>query len=267
MVEDAAQTNDPPRPNSGIFSEQDVTNGQWTPETVLSTLSEKPAAHTSSPVAFFHILERLKTTKREGWRRFGIERGESIADHMYRMSILTMLAPPSLASRLNVPHCTRMALIHDMAESLVGDITPVDNVAKPEKSRREEATMDYLCRDLLGKVGGGLSGEEIRKVWQEYEDNETLEAKFVHDIDKMELILQMVEYERSLQGAVDLGEFTWVATRIELPEVKEWCEAAMQERQRFWEDAEKTPTDYSKGENISKEKKEQSEGYYGNGTA
>ena len=35
---------------------------------------DAPARDSSSPLAFFHMLERLKTTKREGWRRFGIER-------------------------------------------------------------------------------------------------------------------------------------------------------------------------------------------------
>jgi putative hydrolase of HD superfamily len=32
-----------------------------------------PQTDSSSPVPFFHMLERLKTTKREGWRRFGID--------------------------------------------------------------------------------------------------------------------------------------------------------------------------------------------------
>jgi putative hydrolases of HD superfamily len=187
-------------------------------------------------------LERLKTGKRAGWRRFDINHGESIADHMYRMAILTMLAPSSLSSRLNIAHCTKMALIHDMAESLVGDITPVDGVSKAEKSRRESETMDYLCKRLLGNVGGGLSGEEIRRVWQEYEDDKTLEAHFVHDIDKMELLLQMVEYERSHEGRVDLGEFTWVSTRIKLPEIKEWSNQVLDERVQFWKSIDKTPS-------------------------
>lgn len=160
---------------------------------------------------------------------------------MYRMSIMTMLAPPSLASRLNVPHCTKMALIHDMAESLVGDITPVDGVSKPEKHRRESETMDYLCNNLLGNFGGGLSGDEIRTVWQEYEDSVTLESKFVHDIDKMELILQMVEYERANNGQVDLGEFLWVSTRITLPEVQAWSDQVLKERATFWATLGKMP--------------------------
>lgn len=184
---------------------------------------------------FFHLLERLKTTKREGWRRFGISHGESISDHMYRMSIMTLLAPPSLAARLNVPHCTKMALIHDMAESLVGDITPVDtDVPKAEKARREAAVMDYIADNLLGGIpGGGLSGGEIRKIFQEYEDNKTLEAQFVHDVDKIELLLQMIEYER--EHDVDLTEFCHVAQRIQLPEVKEWASSVLKEREALWQ--------------------------------
>lgn len=214
--------------------------------TVLSTMSHRPQENTDSPLPFFHILEHLKTTKRAGWQRFGIDDGESISDHMYRMSILTMLAPPSLSSRLDIPRCTKMALIHDMAEALVGDITPVDGISKKEKSRREAETMDYICKRLLGKVGGGLSGEEIRRIWQEYEDSETLEAKFVHDIDKMELILQMVEYERSNEGRVDLSEFSRVGTRIELPEIKAWCDATIQERNQFWDSTGKVPRSHLK---------------------
>lgn len=194
---------------------------------MLSCLDYPPAENTTSPVPFFHLLERLKTTKREGWRRFGIN-GESIADHMYRMSIITMFAPPELASRLNIHHCTKMALVHDMAESLVGDITPVDkDVTKEEKARREAATMDYFTNTLLGNVHGAAA-QELRSVFQEYEDNETLEAQFVHDVDKLELLLQMVEYERSHKVA--LSEFVRVAERVQLPEMKAWAEQVVKER-------------------------------------
>lgn len=233
------------------------------PYLVLSTLPTQAKTNSTSPVPFFHVLERLKTTKREGWRRFGIDHGESISDHMYRMSIITMFAPSSLASKINIPHCTKMALVHDMAESLVGDITPVEGVAKAEKSRREGATMDYLCTSLLGKVDGGMAGKDVRAIWQEYEDGVTLEAKYVHDIDKMELVLQMVEYERLHGGELDLGEFAWVSNRIVLPEIKTWCAEVLQERDEFWRSVGKTP----KNINISETQKAQQDEYYGNGVA
>jgi len=57
-----------PNPNNNIV-------GQWTVEKVLDTIpTGKPVQGSTSPVPYFHILERLKTTKREGWRRLGIDR-------------------------------------------------------------------------------------------------------------------------------------------------------------------------------------------------
>ncbi|KAJ4153533.1 hypothetical protein LMH87_010017 [Akanthomyces muscarius] len=207
----------------------------WTVDKVVKEMpGDAPVEGSSSPLAFFHILERLKTTKREGWRRFGIERGESIADHMYRMSLISMFAPPSLAPKLDLPKCMKMCLIHDMAELLVGDITPVDGVPKPEKNRREASTMDYLTANLLRGVAGGVTGAEVRAIWQEYEDSQTLDSHFVHDVDKMELLLQMMEYERRGQGHVDLGEFAYVAGKMTLPETRAWADELIAEREAFW---------------------------------
>ncbi|KAI9054420.1 hypothetical protein LZ554_001582 [Drepanopeziza brunnea f. sp. 'monogermtubi'] len=218
--------------------EPDALNkATWSVEAVVASIpGGAPSTHSTSPIPFFHILERLKTTKREGWRRFGISQGESISDHMYRMSIMTMLAPASLTAKLNIPHCTKMALVHDIAEALVGDITPVDGVAKPEKSRRESTTMDYFTRSLLGRVNGGIPGEEMRAIWQEYEDSLTPESQFVHDVDKIELLLQMMEYERAHEHKLDLGEFAWVATKVVMPEVREWSDELLKERELFWGD-------------------------------
>jgi len=150
------------------------------------------------------------------------------------MAMITMFPPASLAAKINIPHCMKMALVHDMAEALVGDITPVDGIAKHEKSRRESTTMDYFAKKLLGNVGGGMAAEEMRAIWQEYEDSKTVDSHFVHDVDKIELMLQMIEYERAKEGTLDLGEFTWVASRIALPEVKEWANEILNEREEFW---------------------------------
>jgi len=234
----------------------------WSVRAVLDQLPHPPQESSTSPIPFFHLVERLKLEKREGWRRFGVSHGESIAEHMYRMSILTMLAPPSLSSRINIPHCTKMALIHDMAESLVGDLTPVDGVPKVEKNRREAETMDYICHNLLGNVAGGLAGRDIRNIWQEYEDSVTLESKFVHDIDKVELILQMVEYERATNCSIDLSEFSWVATRLCLPEMKDWAQQVLDEREELWKSKGK---EAKEPENAATIKDSQNE-YYGNGT-
>lgn len=61
-------------PEVGIVPVPKV-EGTWAVDKALDTFSAtKPAEGTASPVPYFHILERLKTTKREGWKRFGINR-------------------------------------------------------------------------------------------------------------------------------------------------------------------------------------------------
>ncbi|KAK2600020.1 hypothetical protein QQS21_005254 [Conoideocrella luteorostrata] len=217
------------------FTPMVKVSGEWQVEKALDAIpGGAPVANGQSPLAFFHMIERLKTTKREGWRRFGIERGESISDHMYRMSIISMFAPPTLAARLDLHKCMKMCLIHDMAELLVGDITPVDGVAKPEKNRRESTTMDYLTKNLFGNKNDAAVGQEIRAIWDEYEDSKTLESQYVHDIDKMELLLQMMEYEKGAKGTLDLGEFSYVSSKMTLPETRAWGEELLREREAFW---------------------------------
>ena len=154
---------------------------------------------------------------------------------MYRMSLISMFAPPSLRPKLDIAKCMKMSLIHDMAELLVGDITPVDGIAKPEKARREGEAMDYLTGSLLrGVPGGDLTGPEVRAIWQEYEDSQTTDSHFVHDVDKIELLLQMVEYEKHAKGKVDLGEFAYVASKVVLPEMQAWAAELIKEREEFW---------------------------------
>ncbi|KKA27697.1 hypothetical protein TD95_002361, partial [Thielaviopsis punctulata] len=210
--------------------------GEWTVEAALqkATKGEKPEENSDSAVPFIHILERLKTTKREGWRRFGIHYCESISDHMYRMALMAMILPASVAARVDQDRCIKMALIHDMAELLVGDITPVDGVAKPEKSRRESETMDYLTKTLLGRFDGGLAGKQIREIWQEYEDSQTAESIVVHDLDKLELLHQMVDYEKRAEKRLDLSEFAYVAKKIVTPEIRDMAEKVLEEKAAFW---------------------------------
>ncbi|PIA37034.1 hypothetical protein AQUCO_03100053v1 [Aquilegia coerulea] len=158
------------------------------------------ASHASSAIDFLTLCHSLKVTKRTGWVRRGIENPESIADHMYRMGLMALIAldfPPGVDRN----KCVKMAIVHDIAEAIVGDITPADGVPKEEKSRREREALDHMCKLL----GGGVRAKEISELWMEYEENSSPEAKLVKDFDKVEMILQALEYENE-QGK-NLDEF------------------------------------------------------------
>lgn len=73
-------------------------------------------------------------------------------------------------------------------------------------------------------------------------------------MDKVELLLQMLEYERSHQGRLELGEFSHVANRIVLPEVQAWADELLREREDFWVEGHgKQPS----GTQLSEERRRQ----------
>lgn len=82
-----------------------------------------------------HLVEKLKLQKRTGWVREKVDGAESIADHMYRMAILSLLSEED--DELDVAKCVQMAVVHDLAEAEVGDITPFDGISREEKQARE----------------------------------------------------------------------------------------------------------------------------------
>ena len=136
----------------------------------------------------------LKHLSRAGWCRVGIPDPESVASHSWGVALLVLLLSPP---HLNKERMLELALIHDLPEVIVGDITPHDNITKQEKQHREaQAAATLLPPHLL-------------RIWKEYEENQTEEAKFVHMLDKLDMALQAIAYEHQ----ADTREFVSSAKR------------------------------------------------------
>eukprot|EP00193_Tetraselmis_chui_P017028 CAMPEP_0177773422 /NCGR_PEP_ID=MMETSP0491_2-20121128/12861_1 /TAXON_ID=63592 /ORGANISM="Tetraselmis chuii, Strain PLY429" /LENGTH=195 /DNA_ID=CAMNT_0019291525 /DNA_START=211 /DNA_END=798 /DNA_ORIENTATION=+ len=145
------------------------------------------------------LVQQLKLTKRTGWVQKSVKGPESIADHMYRMSIMAMVSCPPAVDR---DRCIKMALVHDLAEAIVGDIPPDAGVSKEEKAIMEQDAMKEI-KTMLGDAS--FEANEIEELFNEYECGETAEAMLVKDFDKLEMILQAHEYEQA--QSMDLQEF------------------------------------------------------------
>ena len=153
----------------------------------------------------------LKRLDRAGWLRRGIEDPESVADHSYRMALLAMFTGDRLG--LDSSKMTRMALIHDLGELLIGDITPEDGVSPEEKRKMEKEAVGRLLEPLP-------EGEGYISLWTEFEEGESKEARIVRDLDKLEMALQALEYQERHPDK-DLEEFISAADEeIETEEVQ-----------------------------------------------
>lgn len=179
---------------------------------------------------FMHTVEHLKTKKRTGWYHHRIDQPESIADHMYRMAVLSMLLPDH---NLDIGKCVQLCLVHDLAEALTGDITPLDKVTKEEKLKREKEAIEEI---VDGQLAGSKAGKRILDLWNEYEDRETIESKTVKDLDRFELALQGVEYEERFQ-TTDLQPFYDQSAQIQHPRVQRWIRALSKQREELWKNS------------------------------
>jgi putative hydrolase of HD superfamily len=138
---------------------------------------------------FFRSVLQLKTVRRAGWvSKVNVKDAESVADHTFSMCAMAMLLADMLG--LDAQKAMKMVILHDLAESIVGDYMPGD-ISSNQKLAKEKKAMKSILSGLPRKVGS-----EYEKIWLEYLQNKTTVAKFVHRIDKLEMALQASQYAK-----------------------------------------------------------------------
>lgn len=136
---------------------------------------------------FFYLALELKKVPRKGWKsKANIEHPESVADHSYGTAIMAMVL--SDLQKLDTHKIIKMALLHDLAETIIGDFMP-EEISKEVKNTSENDAM----KEILSKLPENIAGE-YSKIWQEYLQANTRESTLLHDVDKMEMAIQAVKY-------------------------------------------------------------------------
>ena len=138
---------------------------------------------------FFFQIANLKNTLRTGWKvKLQIPKPESVADHSYMMSVMAMVL--SDIKNMNTEKIIKMSLLHDWAESKIGDFMP-DEITPDKKIALEENAMN----EILGILPHSIK-DDYSTIWNEYQDMASSESKLVHEIDKLEMALQAKIYEK-----------------------------------------------------------------------
>ena len=136
---------------------------------------------------FFHTSANLKKIHRQGWiDKLSVNNPESVADHVFSMAIMGMIF--SDLENQDTEKILKMILLHDLAESVIGDMTP-DQISKEEKIVIENKTMKNILKNLPSSIQ-----KQYNFLWEEYQSNNSKEAKIVHQLDKLEMALQAKIY-------------------------------------------------------------------------
>ena len=134
-----------------------------------------------------NLLEmlELKQLSRTGWVRSGVENPESVAAHSWGMAVLALRLSPK---ELNLERVLSLCLVHDLPEVRIGDLTPHDDTSN--KAELEHKAMSEMAPQWLS-------------LFEEYEAGETAEAKFVKQIDKLDMGLQAIMYQTKQDIALE----------------------------------------------------------------
>ena len=137
--------------------------------------------------SFFQKVLELKNIPRQGWKdKLDMDKVESVADHSYSTAIMSMVL--SDLEGLDTEKIIKMALLHDLAESIVGDITP-DKMNYERKIKMENKAMIQILENLPSSIS-----QQYIILWYDFQKNSSKEANFLHEIDKLEMVFQAKFY-------------------------------------------------------------------------
>ncbi len=127
-----------------------------------------------------------------------IQDPESVADHSFRMAVMALILAKEQG--LDELKTVKIALVHDLVESIAGDIVTEEidehkQMSKAEKQETERKAMQELVQALPKK-----QATETVSLWEEFEARISKESQFVNELDGLEMVLQAFEYEQSKQG-------------------------------------------------------------------
>lgn len=150
---------------------------------------------------------KLKNIKRTGWiSKAKILRAESVADHSYSLTALSMVFSDFLG--LDTQKVMKMCIIHDLAETIIGDYMP-DEISIKEKQIKEDDAMKIILSSFPDKIALLYSN-----IWKEYCLNQTKEACLVKQLDKVEMFLQAKRYLKNGYSYEFLSQFLQVLDNI-----------------------------------------------------
>jgi putative hydrolase of HD superfamily len=170
---------------------------------------------------FLRLAAGLKELPRTGWLDRGVPaaRAESVAEHSFQTALLAWTAASADPS-LNRDRLLRLALVHDLAEALIGDWTPYDqrdipdrladpagwraflerrHRRLPERRAAKRAAEQAATAQLLALLGGNLR-VEIAVLLRELEEGQSAEARFLKQAELLETWLQSRVYAASDPG-------------------------------------------------------------------
>ena len=166
-------------------------------------------------LTLIHHANQLKRTPRTGWLMRGIPDAETVAEHTFGVTFIALVIRPYIKEDLDLGRLLALAVLHDLPEAVTTDIpAPVWRRMPGDHKPALEAG---VLREMVERLP---EREDLEALWAELQANETVEARLVHEIDKLEMYVQAAQYEKQF-GNRQLAEFWETPRRFSFPILQE----------------------------------------------
>lgn len=155
-------------------------------------------------VKYYIANSRLKDKNRAGWDKnhwnIKSDRIERISEHIVSTLFLALAMESEIDyneeldfdRNINLDEIIKMLSIHEIGETIIGDITPFDGITPEKKAEIEFRAVENLLRNLTEKT-------ELLELFSIFESKFSNEARFAYYCDKMEADLQSKYYQDTYQ--------------------------------------------------------------------
>lgn len=126
--------------------------------------------------AFALLLDGLKDVERQNPLRKGVRR-ERVAEHSWHVALSVLLLHEASPEEIDVCRAVQIALVHDLAELYVGD-----SFAFGDDTTKHN-TDEHRAMDELRASTTSAATKALIALWDEYEAQDTPEARFVKAMD------------------------------------------------------------------------------------
>lgn len=149
-------------------------------------------------IRLFREIHSLDRVPRAGFLLRGVPNPESVSAHCHFLSLLVLLVLDEFPGRWDREKALTMAIIHDLSEAKMMDIPmPISQThLSGQKSQAEQ--------EVFEKMFVGFS-RRLAEIHKEFIEASSDEAKLVRGLDKVQMMLKVMNYDRERQG--DLEEF------------------------------------------------------------
>jgi putative hydrolase of HD superfamily len=164
----------------------------------ILTPADPDASFEARIICFFESIHPLDRVPRAGWLLRGVPDPESVAAHSHSLALLTLFFVDQYPGRFDRDKTLTLALVHDLPEAFLMDIPmPVsDRHLGDAKKRAEES--------LFAALFSGFAPRYL-EYFRELEARESPEARLVAGLDKAQMMLKVICYEKTRWG--NLEEF------------------------------------------------------------